>query len=115
MSPHPDSWIQGNHGLICGRSALVVSRWPSECVCETAESGFCVGLRTRSDAASGRVARNSGHRSGRSVWFPVVLTEFEEQWYVVSMLGENTNWVPTGDSASHPVIAAGPYCESESA
>ncbi|RDI55289.1 nitroreductase/quinone reductase family protein [Nocardia mexicana] len=34
-----------------------------------------------------------GRRSGRVIWFPIVLTEFEGHRYVVSMLGEQTNWV----------------------
>ncbi|WP_024805038.1 hypothetical protein [Nocardia sp. BMG51109] len=33
-----------------------------------------------------------GRRSGRIIWFPVVLTEFDGHRYIVSMLGE-TNWV----------------------
>ncbi|MEV5837635.1 nitroreductase family deazaflavin-dependent oxidoreductase [Nocardia sp. NPDC052112] len=34
-----------------------------------------------------------GRRSGRLIWFPIVLTEFEGRRYVVSMLGEKVNWV----------------------
>ncbi|BEK88400.1 nitroreductase/quinone reductase family protein [Nocardia seriolae] len=34
-----------------------------------------------------------GRRTGRTIWFPVVLTEFEDRRYLVSMLGPHTNWV----------------------
>lgn len=34
-----------------------------------------------------------GKRTGRTIWFPVVLTEFEDRRYLVSMLGPHTNWV----------------------
>lgn len=34
-----------------------------------------------------------GRRSGRPITFPVVLADVDEQRYVVSMLGEDANWV----------------------
>jgi deazaflavin-dependent oxidoreductase (nitroreductase family) len=34
-----------------------------------------------------------GRRSGRTVSFPVVITDHEGERYLVSMLGEDTNWV----------------------
>jgi F420H(2)-dependent quinone reductase len=34
-----------------------------------------------------------GRRTGRVVSFPVVITDFEGERYLVSMLGKNTNWV----------------------
>ncbi|WP_245721664.1 hypothetical protein [Nocardia crassostreae] len=34
-----------------------------------------------------------GRRSGRTIWFPVVITEFGDDRYLVAMLGPGTNWV----------------------
>lgn len=34
-----------------------------------------------------------GRRSGRTISFPVVVTDYEGERYVVSMLGEDANWV----------------------
>ena len=34
-----------------------------------------------------------GRRSGRRISFPIVVADYEGQRYVVSMLGENVNWV----------------------
>lgn len=50
---------------------------------------FAAGIAPRHVAALGI----RGRRSGRLIWFPVVLTTFDGQRYVVSMLGTNTNWV----------------------
>lgn len=50
---------------------------------------FATGIAPRRVAALGV----RGRRSGRLVWFPIVLTEFDGARYVVSMLGANTNWV----------------------
>ncbi|MVU78456.1 DUF385 domain-containing protein [Nocardia sp. ET3-3] len=50
---------------------------------------FAAGVWPRRVAALGV----RGRRSGRMIWFPVVLTEFEGRRYLVSMLGERVNWV----------------------
>ncbi|MEV6325282.1 nitroreductase/quinone reductase family protein [Nocardia sp. NPDC051787] len=50
---------------------------------------FAAGIAPRLVAALGI----RGRRSGRVIWFPVVLTELGGTRYVVSMLGKNTNWV----------------------
>jgi hypothetical protein len=50
---------------------------------------FAAGILPRRVAALGI----RGRRSGRVIWFPVVLTEFDGHRYVVSMLGRNANWV----------------------
>jgi deazaflavin-dependent oxidoreductase (nitroreductase family) len=34
-----------------------------------------------------------GRRSGRIITFPVVITDIEDERYIVSMLGANVNWV----------------------
>ena len=34
-----------------------------------------------------------GRTSGRTIEFPVVMADVAGRWYVVSMLGENANWV----------------------
>ncbi len=50
---------------------------------------FALGVAPRRVAALGIV----GRRSGRLIWFPIVLTEVDGERYVVSMLGPNVNWV----------------------
>ncbi|WP_327098149.1 nitroreductase family deazaflavin-dependent oxidoreductase [Nocardia vinacea] len=50
---------------------------------------FAAGIMPRRVAALGI----RGRRSGRLIWFPIVLTEFDGRRYVVSMLGANVNWV----------------------
>ncbi|MFC9994031.1 nitroreductase family deazaflavin-dependent oxidoreductase [Nocardia sp. NPDC127526] len=50
---------------------------------------FALGVAPRTVAALGIV----GRRSGRLIWFPIVLTEVGGQRYVVSMLGPDVNWV----------------------
>ncbi|WP_459958682.1 nitroreductase family deazaflavin-dependent oxidoreductase [Nocardia sp. IFM 10818] len=50
---------------------------------------FALGVAPRRVAALGIV----GRRSGRLIWFPIVLTEVGGQRYVVSMLGPDVNWV----------------------
>jgi deazaflavin-dependent oxidoreductase (nitroreductase family) len=43
----------------------------------------------------GRVAALDvvGRRTGRTISFPVVVADFQGERYLVSMLGDNTNWV----------------------
>ena len=59
-----------------------VQNWLSACA-------FAAGIMPRRVAALGI----RGRRSGRLIWFPIVLTEFDGRRYVVSMLGANVNWV----------------------
>ncbi|MEQ6903083.1 nitroreductase/quinone reductase family protein [Nocardioides sp. YIM 152588] len=54
----------------------------------------------RQYGAGGRLARArdvrlevTGRTSGNPVSFPVVLADLDGEWYSVSMLGENANWV----------------------
>ncbi|MFX0577866.1 nitroreductase family deazaflavin-dependent oxidoreductase [Nocardia nepalensis] len=56
---------------------------------------FAAGIAPRRVAALGI----RGRRSGQVIWFPVVLTDFAGQRYVVSMLGRNVNWVRNLDAA----------------
>ncbi|WP_196814440.1 nitroreductase family deazaflavin-dependent oxidoreductase [Nocardia sp. BMG111209] len=50
---------------------------------------FAAGVLPRRAAALGI----RGRRSGRLIWFPVVVTESGGHRYIVSMLGAGTNWV----------------------
>ena len=34
-----------------------------------------------------------GHKSGRTISFPVVVADYEGERYLVAMLGQKTNWV----------------------
>jgi len=49
-----------------------------------------------------------GRRSGRVISFPVVIADFEGERYLVSMLGENANWVRNLKAAGgHAVLRHG--------
>ena len=49
-----------------------------------------------------------GRRSGRLVSFPVVIADYENERYLVAMLGENVNWVRNVRAASgHAVLRHG--------
>ncbi len=49
-----------------------------------------------------------GRRTGRVVSFPVVIADFEKERYLVSMLGENANWVRNLRAAGgHAVLRHG--------
>lgn len=50
---------------------------------------FALGIAPHRVAALGI----AGRRSGRVIWFPIVLTDYGDRRYVVSMLGPNVNWV----------------------
>ena len=61
---------------------------------------FARGILPRRVAALGI----HGRRSGRLIWFPVALTEFEGHSYVVSMLGRDANWVRNLNAADGQAI-----------
>jgi hypothetical protein len=45
-----------------------------------------------------------GRRSGRVISFPVVIADFEGERYLVSMLGENANWVRNLKAAGYQAV-----------
>ncbi len=45
-----------------------------------------------------------GRRSGRLVSLPVVIADFEGERYLVSMLGENVNWVRNLKAADYQAV-----------
>ena len=45
-----------------------------------------------------------GRRTGRTVSFPVVIADHEGDRYLVSMLGDNTNWVRNVRAAGHQAM-----------
>lgn len=50
----------------------------------------------------------TGRRTGRTVSFPVVVADYSGERYLVSMLGENTNWVRNVRAAGgHAVLRHG--------
>ncbi|HWF26783.1 MAG TPA: nitroreductase/quinone reductase family protein [Mycobacterium sp.] len=51
--------------------------------------GFAAGIGP-SGAATLEVR---GHKSGRTISFPVVVADYQGQRYLVAMLGQKTNWV----------------------
>ena len=44
-----------------------------------------------------------GHKSGRMISFPVVVADYQGQRYLVSMLGQNANWVRNLRADNHAV------------
>jgi hypothetical protein len=46
----------------------------------------------------------TGRRTGRTISFPVVVADFEGDRYLVSMLGDNTNWVRNVRAADGRVV-----------
>lgn len=50
----------------------------------------------------------TGRRTGRTVSFPVVVADYQGERYLVSMLGEETNWVRNVRAANgHAVLRRG--------
>lgn len=45
-----------------------------------------------------------GRRSGRVISFPVAIADFEGERYLVSMLGENANWVRNLKAANYQAV-----------
>jgi deazaflavin-dependent oxidoreductase (nitroreductase family) len=45
-----------------------------------------------------------GRKSGKPVRLPVVIADLDGERYLVSMLGENTNWVRNVRSAGHKAV-----------
>ena len=54
-----------------------------------------------------------GHKSGRTISFPVVVADYEGERYLVSMLGHNANWVRNLRADSHAVLRHGQREEVE--
>ncbi|RDI68309.1 nitroreductase family deazaflavin-dependent oxidoreductase [Nocardia pseudobrasiliensis] len=69
---------------------------------------FALGIAPRRVTALGI----RGRRSGRMVWFPMVLTEVDGHRYIVSMLGRNTNWVRNLDAARGQALLRHGHTES---
>ena len=51
---------------------------------------FASGVLTQSNWVTLEVP---GRRTGRTISFPLVVADYEEERYLVSMLGQNANWV----------------------
>ncbi|MFI5959518.1 nitroreductase family deazaflavin-dependent oxidoreductase [Cryptosporangium sp. NPDC051539] len=67
--------------------------------------------RRMADRRPGRLATLEvpGRRSGRTIAFPVVVTDYDGGRYLVAMLGERTNWVRNvGASAGAAVLRGDP-------
>jgi deazaflavin-dependent oxidoreductase (nitroreductase family) len=47
-----------------------------------------------------------GRRSGKTIRFPVVIADYAGERYLVSMLGDNTNWVRNVRAADGRVVLA---------
>jgi hypothetical protein len=48
-----------------------------------------------------------GHKSGRTISFPVVVAEYQGERYLVAMLGQKTNWVRNLRADGHAVLRRG--------
>jgi hypothetical protein len=45
-----------------------------------------------------------GHKSGRTISFPVVVADYHDQRYLVAMLGQQTKWVRNLRADGHAVL-----------
>ena len=48
-----------------------------------------------------------GHKSGRTISFPVVVADYQGERYLVAMLGQKTNWVRNLRADVHAVLRRG--------
>src|ERR1700680_785930 len=48
-----------------------------------------------------------GHKSGRTISFPVVVADYQGERYLVAMLGQKTNWVRNLRADNHGVLVRG--------
>lgn len=48
-----------------------------------------------------------GHKSGRTISFPVVVADYEGERYLVAMLGQKTNWARNLRADNHAVLRRG--------
>jgi hypothetical protein len=48
-----------------------------------------------------------GHKSGRMISFPVVVTDYQGERYLVAMLGQKTNWARNLRADGHAVLRRG--------
>jgi hypothetical protein len=48
-----------------------------------------------------------GHKSGRTISFPVVVADYQGERYLVAMLGQKTNWVRNLRADGHAVLRRG--------
>jgi hypothetical protein len=48
-----------------------------------------------------------GHKSGRVISFPVVVTDYQGERYLVAMLGQKANWVRNLRADNHGVLVRG--------
>src|ERR1700742_3792794 len=45
-----------------------------------------------------------GHKTGRTITFPVVVADYRRHGYLVAMLGQKTNWAPNLRADGHAVL-----------
>jgi F420H(2)-dependent quinone reductase len=48
-----------------------------------------------------------GHKSGRTISFPVVVADYQGERYLVAMLGQKANWVRNLRADGHAVLRRG--------
>jgi hypothetical protein len=48
-----------------------------------------------------------GHKSGRTISFPLVVADYQGERYLVAMLGQKTNWVRNLRADGHAVLRRG--------
>jgi hypothetical protein len=70
---------------------------------------FSAGFLSPERAATLEV---QGRRSGRTISFPVVVAEYQGERYLVSMLGEDANWVSNVRSAGGRAVLRRRHPES---
>jgi F420H(2)-dependent quinone reductase len=73
--------------------AVAVPGWPAQRPGTTAQPGLGHRPRDRAVAAALRDAGGAGRRTGRLLSFPLVRADYGGERYLVSMLGEHSNWL----------------------
>ena len=63
--------------------------WSARIANRLGAMAFAAGIGPNSAA----ILEVRGHKSGRTISFPVVVAEYQGERYLVAMLGQKTNWV----------------------
>lgn len=78
-------------------------RWSARISNRLGAIAFAAGIGPKSAAT----IEVRGHKTGRTISFPVVVADYEGDRYLVAMLGHKTNWVHNVRADSHAVVQQG--------
>jgi len=78
-------------------------RWSARISNRLGAIAFAAGIGPKSAAT----IEVRGHKTGRTISFPVVVADYEGDRYLVAMLGHETNWVRNLRADNHAVLQQG--------